>query len=136
MTRHIAAIVDEAALMRMSARVGVRRELEDEQLVGDEYAHIEHDRLPSAAVRRTTVAWARADTPRAVYSLMSYGFKVGLRRGQTPAKCAAWITKAIGPFSATSGRIISTSTVDCRSKSWAASAATCASSSSCSSAGR
>jgi hypothetical protein len=59
------------------------------------------------AARATTVAWGRADTPAAICSLMSYGFKLGDGRGQAPSRCTSWVTKALGPFTASSTRIIS-----------------------------
>jgi hypothetical protein len=59
------------------------------------------------AARATTVAWGRADTPAAICSLMSYGFKLGGGHGQSPSRCTSWVTKALGPFTASSTRIIS-----------------------------
>ncbi len=64
--------------------------------------------VPSAAVRRAVAAYARADTPNAVCSLMSYGYKLAVARGQDPLKCTSWIVKRLGPFKATSAAIIST----------------------------
>jgi hypothetical protein len=59
------------------------------------------------AARATAVAWGRADTPAAICSLMSYGFKLGGGRGQAPSRCTSWVTKTLGPFTASSTRIIS-----------------------------
>ena len=64
------------------------------------------------AAEATAVAWGKADTPQSVCALMTYGFKMGAGRGQSPARCATWIVHALGPFTATSTRVISTKRVD------------------------
>lgn len=68
---------------------------------------------PSAAVRATVDAWAKADTPPAVCALMTYAFKVGV--GQpvdgAPGNCTAWVNKALGPFSTGPARIYSVKTL-------------------------
>jgi hypothetical protein len=43
---------------------------------------------------------------------MSYAFKLGISNGQPPARCTSYVTKALGPFSATSVRILSAVAVD------------------------
>lgn len=62
---------------------------------------------PSGAVTATVTAWAKADTPPAICSLMSYGFKLGIsnRFHTKPARCTSWVSKALGPFKAATAHI-------------------------------
>lgn len=62
-------------------------------------------------IRALVSAWASAGTPQAVCSLMSYGFRLGVGRGQAPTTCTAWIAKTFGPFTVSSGRVLSSSTI-------------------------
>jgi hypothetical protein len=63
------------------------------------------------AIRRVISAWAGADTPQSVCSLMSYSFKFGVGHGQPPAQCTSWITQAYGPFSKSTAQVISASRI-------------------------
>jgi hypothetical protein len=63
------------------------------------------------AIKKLVVSWAGADTPQTVCSLMSYSFKFGVGHGQSPAQCTTWITKAFGPFSKSTGKVISASKI-------------------------
>jgi hypothetical protein len=64
------------------------------------------------ALTAAVTAWAKANTPQAVCSLMSDSFKFSVSHGLPAAKCTSWITKAYGPFTVSSARIISASRVN------------------------
>ena len=65
----------------------------------------------TAAARATVIAWGRAATPQAICALVSYGYKLGVGRCQSPARCPSWAGKRLGPFTASPAQVISPRTV-------------------------